>query len=91
MYPEFAKVAREEGFDEAARVFEEIAKVEVEHEKRYLKLKKNMDDHEVFTKNGKVYWKCRNCGYVFEGPEAPDVCPACEHPQAYYELLAENY
>ena len=91
MYPEFARIAHEEGQDEAARVFEEIGKVEAEHEKRYLKLKKNMEDHEVFNKDGKLYWKCRNCGYVFEGPEAPDDCPACDHPQAYFELLAENY
>lgn len=91
MYPQFAKVAKEEGLDEVAKVFEEIAKVEREHEKRYLKLKKNIEDHEVFKKDGKVYWKCRNCGYIFEGPEAPEICPACDHPQAYYELQAENY
>jgi rubrerythrin len=91
MYPEFAKIAREEGFDEAGMVFEEIAKVEVEHEKRYQKLKMNVDNGMVFKKETKVFWRCRNCGYTVEGFEAPIDCPACAHPQAYYEILAENY
>lgn len=91
MYPEFAKTAREEGFDEVATVFTEIGEVEVQHEKRYLKLKQNVDSNQVFKKNGKVFWKCRNCGYVHEGLEAPAECPACAHAQAYFEILAENY
>lgn len=91
MYPEFAKTAQEEGFDEAAIVFTEIGEVEVQHEKRYLKLKQNVDSGQVFKRDDKVYWKCRNCGYVSEGSEAPTECPACAHPQAYYEVLAVNY
>lgn len=91
MYPEFAETAKKEGFAEAAMVFEEIAKVEAEHEKRYLKLKMNVENRNVFKKDVIVYWKCRNCGYVVEGSEAPIDCPACAHPQAYYEVLAENY
>ncbi|HWP98473.1 MAG TPA: rubrerythrin family protein [Syntrophomonadaceae bacterium] len=91
MYPEFEKIAREEGFDEIARMFKEIAEVEEEHEKRYRKLLENLKNQTVFKKEQSTKWKCRNCGYVHEGPEAPDVCPACAHPQSYYELLAENY
>lgn len=91
MYPEFAKTAASEGFEEAAKVFTELVEVEGQHEKRYLKLKQNVDSDQVFKKDGKVYWKCRNCGYVHEGLEAPDECPACAHPKAYYEILAENY
>jgi rubrerythrin len=91
MYPEFAKVAREEGFEEAADVFEEIAKVEEVHEKRYLKLKANVENSQVFKKSEKKIWICRNCGYHFEGEEAPGLCPACAHPQSYYELWNENY
>ena len=91
MYPEFAKVAKEEGFFEAATVFAEIGEVEEWHEKRYLKLKANIENDEVFVRDGEVYWKCRNCGYVHKGTEAPHVCPACAHPQAYYEILSENY
>ena len=91
MYPEFARIAKEEGFEEAAKVFTEIGEVEEQHEKRYLKLKKNIEDGTVFVKDGEVYWRCRNCGYVHKGLEAPKVCPACAHPQGYYELLAENY
>jgi rubrerythrin len=91
LYPEAAKVAEEEGFEEIAKVFREIAKVEREHEKRYLKLLKNVETGEVFKKPSVVRWRCRNCGYVYEGAEAPELCPACDHPQAHYELLAENY
>ncbi len=91
LYPEAAKVADDEGFEEIATVFREIAKVEKEHEKRYLKLLKNVETGQVFTKPSVVRWRCRNCGYVHEGAEAPELCPACAHPQAYYELLAENY
>ena len=91
MYPDFAKIAAEEGFEEAAKVFKELGEVEEQHEKRYLKLKQNVDSGQVFKRDVKVFWKCRNCGYVHEGAEAPVDCPACAHPQAYYEILAENY
>ncbi|GAH27388.1 unnamed protein product [marine sediment metagenome] len=91
MYPEFAKVAREEGFTKIAKVFEEIAKVEKEHEKRYKKLLKNLEEGKVFKKDKPMKWKCRNCGYIYEGTEPPKICPACDHPQSYYELLGENY
>ncbi|SHE84699.1 rubrerythrin [Desulforamulus putei] len=91
MYKEFEQVAREEGFAEIADVFREIAEVEEEHEKRYLALLKNIEEGKVFKRDEEVKWKCRNCGYVHKGKEAPEVCPACAHPQAYYELLCENY
>jgi rubrerythrin len=91
LYPEFARIAEEEGFEDIAYSFREIAEVEEQHEKRYRKLLENVNGHRVFKKDGKVFWKCRNCGYVHEGPEAPEICPACKHPQAYYEVLAENY
>ena len=91
MYPGFEKIAREEGEDAIAAVFKEIAEVEKHHEKRYLKLKANIENSEVFKKGEVVSWKCRNCGYIHKGAEAPEKCPACDHPQAFYELLAENY
>lgn len=91
MYPEFAKVAKEEGFEEAAKVMTEIGEIEACHEKRYLKLKENIDKGIVFKRGEEVEWKCRNCGYVHKGTEAPEVCPACAHPQAFYELLTEPY
>jgi len=91
MYPKFAKVAKKEGFTEIAKVFTEISEVEEEHENRYLKLAKNLKENKVFKKEKAVSWKCRNCGYVHIGKEAPKVCPACAHPQSYYELLSENY
>ena len=91
LYPEFQKIAREEGFDEVADSFREIAEVEQQHEKRYRKLLKNLAEGRIFKKTEPVKWKCRNCGYVHEGREAPKECPACKHPQAFYELLAENY
>ncbi len=91
MYPEFTKTAREEGFDEAATVFKEIGEVELQHEKRYLKLKQSVDSGFVFKRDDKVFWKCRNCGYVHEGADAPVECPACAHAQSYFEILAENY
>lgn len=91
MYPGFEKIAREEGLNDIADVFKEIGEVEAEHEKRYLKLKTNVDNGKVFKKDEEVMWKCRNCGYVHKGMEAPDECPACAHPQAFYEILAENY
>ncbi len=91
LYKEAAKIAREEGFEKIAVQFEEIAEVEEEHEKRYRKLLKNVKEGKVFKKEKTVKWKCRNCGYVHEGSEAPDVCPACAHPQSYYELWCESY
>ncbi|HHU32054.1 MAG: rubrerythrin [Zhaonellaceae bacterium] len=91
MYKQFEQEAREEGFDEIADFFHEVAEVEAEHEKRYLALLKNLEEGKVFKKDEVVKWRCRNCGYVHEGKEAPEVCPACAHPQAHYELLAENY
>lgn len=91
MYLEFEKVAREEGFAEIADVFREIGEVEEEHEKRFLALLKNVENGTVFKRDDEVKWKCRNCGYVHKGQEAPQLCPACDHPQAHYELLCENY
>ena len=91
MYPEFAATAREEGFAAIAQVFEAIAVAEKQHEKRYLGLLANLEAGSVFKKKEKVVWRCRNCGYLHEGTEAPDSCPACTHPQAYFELLAENW
>ena len=91
MYPEFAKVAKEEGFQEIADTFEYIAIAEKAHEKRYRKLLENIKYEKVFKKDGKVMWKCRNCGYVYESIEALDECPACAHPKAYQELFVENY
>ncbi len=91
LYPAFEKVAKKEGFDKVAESFKEIAEVEERHEKRYRKLLANVEAGTVFKKNKETLWKCRNCGYVHKGKEAPKVCPACKHPQSYYELLAENY
>ena len=91
LYKEAEEVAREEGFEEIAKQFKEIAEVEEQHEKRYRKLLKNVKEGKVFKKDTVVKWKCRNCGYVHEGKEAPEECPACAHPQSYYELLCENY
>jgi rubrerythrin len=91
MYPSFAKVAREEGFGEIAEVFEAIAVAEKQHEKRYLGLLANVEAGTVFKKDKPVVWRCINCGYLHEGTEAPDPCPACDHPLAYYELLGENW
>lgn len=91
MYPGFANVAREEGFDEIAGIFEAIAVAEKQHEKRYLDLLANIEAGTVFKKSESVVWRCRNCGYLHEGAEAPEVCPACVHPQAYFELLGENW
>ncbi len=91
LYPDFAAVADEEGFPKVATSFREIAEVESWHEKRYRKLLENVESRRVFARETLVRWKCRNCGYVHEGPEAPDLCPACAHPQAHYELLCENY
>jgi rubrerythrin len=91
LYANFAKIAREEGFLEVAKSYEQISKVEKFHESRYRKLIANIAGNEVFKKKTTVKWHCTNCGYVHEGPEAPKECPACKHPQAYYEVLAENY
>jgi rubrerythrin len=91
LYSEFEKTAREEGFDEIANSFKEIAEVEEKHEERYRKLLKNIQEGKVFKKDLVVEWKCRNCGYVHKGKEAPNICPACNHPQSYYEVLEKNY
>ena len=91
LYSNFADVAKQEGFAEVARSFEQIAKVEKFHENRYRKLIENIVNKVVFKKKGTIKWHCINCGYVHEGPEAPKTCPACLHPQSYYEVLAENY
>ena len=91
IYADFSKTARDEGFPEIASSFDQIAKVEKFHESRYRKLAGNVADGEVFRKKHAVKWHCMNCGYVYEGMEAPKECPACKHPQAYYELLTENY
>jgi rubrerythrin len=91
LYPDAAEVADREGFPEVAQVFRSIALVEMEHEKRYLLLLNNIKNNKVFKKDAAAKWRCRNCGYVHEGKEAPKECPACAHPTAYYEILAENY
>ena len=91
MYPRMAKEAKEEGFAEIARMFEGIAEIEKGHEERYRKLLKNIEEDKVFKKEGKTIWKCRNCGNVYEGAEAPEVCPVCKHPRAYYEVKVENF
>ena len=91
MYAEFAKTAREEGFEEIAIMMEGVAAVEKEHEERYRKLAANIENGVVFLKEGEVAWKCRNCGHIHVGPDAPALCPVCAHPQAYFEVKAENY
>jgi len=91
LYKEAEEVARQEGFEEVAIQFKEIAEVEEQHEIRYRKLLKNVKEGKVFKKDTVVKWKCRNCGYVHEGKEAPEECPSCAHPQAYFELFCENY
>jgi len=91
MYKEFAEVAREEGFDRIARLFEEVGKIEKHHEERYLKLVGNINDDLVFKRGSETVWICRNCGYVYVGENAPVVCPVCAHPQSFMELKAENY
>ena len=91
MYAAFAKEAREEGFTEIAALFEGVAKIEKEHEERYLTLLKNLEEGKVFEKDGEYVWKCRNCGHIHFGRTAPEVCPVCAHPQAYFELQAKNY
>ncbi len=91
LYADFSKIARKEGFEDVANSFEQIAKVEKFHESRYRKLASNIANSEVFKKKAALKWHCINCGYVYEGTEAPKECPACKHPQAFYEVLAENF
>ncbi|MFH1059447.1 MAG: rubrerythrin family protein [Pseudomonadota bacterium] len=91
MYPGFAKIAREEGFGDIAKVFEAIAVAERFHEKRYRALAANIKEDRVFKREAKTTWRCRNCGYLHEGDEAPDCCPACAHPKAHFELKGENW
>ena len=91
MYDTFAKEAREEGFDDIAFLFEEVSKIEKEHEERYLQLLKNIEEGQVFKKGEVVVWKCLNCGHIHVGETAPEVCPVCNHPQSYFELQAKNY
>jgi rubrerythrin len=91
MYPGYAAVAREEGFEAVALVFEAICVAERQHEKRYLDLAANIENDRVFKRPEKTTWRCRNCGYLHEGEEAPEMCKACAHPKAHYELLGENY
>lgn len=91
MYEQFAAEAREEGYDDIAVKFEQVAAIEKEHEERYMKLKEDVDSDMVFKSDKVTVWKCRNCGYVYTGEEAPQVCPVCAHPQAFFEIRAENY
>lgn len=91
MYAEFAKTAKEEGFDRIAFLFEGVAKIEKEHEERYLKLLENVKDGKVFEAGEVKIWKCRNCGHIVVGTKAPEVCPVCSHPKAFFEIKAENY
>ena len=91
LYQNFAEVAKKEGFQDAFEAFSQIAKVEKAHEERYLRLLKNVTEGNVFKKKAPMKWHCRNCGYVFEGKDVPDKCPVCQHPKAFFEVLAENY
>lgn len=91
MYARMAQEAREEGFDEIAEKFEGVAAIEKEHEERYRKLLKNINDKKVFSKDGDVIWQCANCGHIVIGKQAPEVCPVCDHPQSYFQVKAENY
>jgi len=91
LYPEFARVARSEGFEAVAKMYEAICIAEKQHEKRYLGFLKNLEDGTVFKKGNKVYWRCINCGFIHEGDAAPEVCTACLHPKEYFELLGENW
>ena len=91
MYATMAKEAREEGFEKIAILFDMVGKIEKEHEERYLALKANMENSRVFEKDGKIFWQCANCGHIHEGTKAPQKCPVCDHPQAYFQQLAKNY
>ena len=91
MYEAFAKDAKEEGFDRVAYLFQEVGRIEKEHEKRYLELLKNIEENKVFEKSEKVIWECRNCGHLHEGEKAPEVCPVCDHPRGFFMLQPKNY
>lgn len=91
MYPQMAAEAREEGFGDIARLFDGVAGIEKEHEERYKQLLQNIEAGIVFKKDGKIYWKCRNCGYIHESLEAPEMCPVCDHPKSYFEVRSDNY
>jgi len=91
MYANMAKDAREEGFEKIAILFDMVGKIEKEHEERYLALKANIENSRVFEKDGKIFWQCANCGHIHEGTKAPQKCPVCDHPQAYFQQLAKNY
>lgn len=91
LYPSFAQTAKEEGFDEIAKVFEHVAGVETEHERRYLKLLSRITDGDFFHRNHEIWWQCRNCGYICKATEAPKLCPTCLHPKAFFEPMKENY
>jgi rubrerythrin len=91
MYARMAKEAKEEGFDKIAVLFESVGKIEKEHEARFLALLKNIEENKVFKKNEKVTWQCSNCGHQHDGADAPEVCPVCNHPQSYFQILAKNY
>lgn len=91
LYPEFAEIAKEEGFMQVSTAFKMIAKVEAEHERRYLKLLQNITEDKVFMRDGKVWWECINCGYIYESVKALETCPACLHPKSYMQLLGNNY
>lgn len=90
-YPTFARIARQEGFDEIADMYEKIAIAERGHEERYKAFVKLLEENRMFVKDGEVYWQCRNCGFIFKGTEAPDKCPACNHPKAYFEVMKQNF
>ncbi|NLP26080.1 MAG: rubrerythrin family protein [Clostridiales bacterium] len=91
MYAEFAKVAKEEGFTKIAFLFESVAKIEKEHEERYRKLLSNVEEDKVFSRDEETVWQCANCGHIHVGKDAPDMCPVCDHPKAYFQILAKNY
>lgn len=91
LYPEFARVARKEGFEDVAKVYEFVSIAEKQHEKRYNDLARNIENNRIFRRDSKVVWRCINCGYLHEGTDAPEMCPACAHPRAYYEILGENW
>ena len=91
MYDSFAKTAKEEGFDHIAYLFEQVGKIEKEHEERYRKLLSNLEGETLFIKDEPVMWICRNCGHIHFGPKAPEVCPVCSHPKAYFEMRSTNY
>ena len=91
MYRRMAEEAEEEGFEEIAYKFRAVAAIEKTHEERYRALAQNVEDKKVFTKDGEVYWQCRNCGHIYKGKKAPEVCPVCDHPQSYFEVRNENF